>query len=153
MTNHRTKDQCILTFKPRGWRGRDAFEIAGYVQDSNGKIVYEIAGCWNKQLIAKAAGSGDGSLHPDASVAGPHSPSATPKYFLLWQNSEKPTVPFNLTLFAITLNDCHLFQLVGLILPHNLRWFRMNPNHIIKGCHIIPSNTILPNSIQSYPIL
>ena len=44
-------------------------------------------------------------------------------------------------------------QLVGLILPHNLQWFRMNPNHIIKGCHIIPSNTILPNSIQSYPIL
>ncbi|KAF8961157.1 hypothetical protein BDZ97DRAFT_1940113 [Flammula alnicola] len=34
ITNHRTGDQCILTFKPRGWRGRDAYEISGQVVDA-----------------------------------------------------------------------------------------------------------------------
>ena len=29
-----------------------------------------------------------------------------PEYILLWRNSEKPPAPFNLTPFAITLNDC-----------------------------------------------
>jgi hypothetical protein len=28
------------------------------------------------------------------------------EYILLWRNSEKPRAPFNLTPFAITLNDC-----------------------------------------------
>ncbi|TCD62525.1 hypothetical protein EIP91_006775 [Steccherinum ochraceum] len=107
ITNHRTKDQCVLTFKPRGWRGRDAYEISGYVMDADGEITYEIAGRWNSQLVARAVGTGVGSLHPDVSVSnnGLNSPSA-PEYILLWRNSEKPEAPFNLTPFAITLNDC-----------------------------------------------
>jgi hypothetical protein len=123
ITNHRTKDQCVLTFKPRGWRGRDAFEISGYVQDAEGNVTYEIAGRWNKQLIAKAVGSGDGFLHPDAPVAGPNSPSSTstPGYFLLWRNSEKPSAPFNLTPFAITLNDCPKDTLRPYICPTDCR--------------------------------
>jgi len=109
ITNHRTKDQCVLTFKPRGWRGRDAYEISGYVMDSNGTVTYEIAGRWNSQLVARAVGTGVGSLHPDVSIStsGFSSPSAPPpEYILLWRNSEKPSAPFNLTPFAITLNDC-----------------------------------------------
>lgn len=106
ITNHRTKDQCILTFKPRGWRGRDAYEISGYVVDANGTVTYEIAGRWNSQLVARQVGTGVGHLHPDVSVHGPSSPTSTPEYILLWRNSEKPTAPFNLTPFAITLNDC-----------------------------------------------
>ncbi|KAH8091395.1 Oxysterol-binding protein-domain-containing protein [Cristinia sonorae] len=109
VTNHRTKDQCVLTFKPRGWRGRDAYEISGYVMDSDGNVTYEIAGRWNSQLVARAVGTGVGSLHPDVSVptSGFTSPkTTTPEYILLWRNSEKPVAPFNLTPFAITLNDC-----------------------------------------------
>lgn len=120
ITNHRTKDQCVLIFKPRGWRGKDAFEISGYVQDADGDVIYDIAGRWNKQLIAKA-GSGAGFLHPDAPVAGPNSPSSTPEYFLLWRNSEKPLAPFNLTPFAITLNDCPQDTLRPYLCPTDCR--------------------------------
>ncbi|KAF4566138.1 hypothetical protein EYR40_002047 [Pleurotus pulmonarius] len=106
VTNHRTGDQCILTFKPRGWRGKDAYEISGLVRDSSGNVTYEIAGRWNSQLIARRVGTGSGLLNPDTSVVDPQSPSIQPEYILLWRNSEKPTAPFNLTPFAITLNDC-----------------------------------------------
>ncbi|GBE78765.1 hypothetical protein SCP_0116570 [Sparassis crispa] len=106
VTNHRTQDQCLLTFKPRGWRGKDAYEISGYVMDSDGTVTYEIAGRWNSQLVARAVGTGIGQLHPDVPVAVPTSPSPTAEYILLWRNSVKPPAPFNLTPFAITLNDC-----------------------------------------------
>ncbi|KAH9002232.1 Oxysterol-binding protein-domain-containing protein [Lactarius hatsudake] len=104
ITNHRTKDQCLLTFKPRGWRGKDAYEISGYVADAAGNIAYEIAGRWNSQLIMRPVGTGSGSLNPDQTIRGPNSPS-TQEFILLWRNSEKPPAPFNLTPFAISLNN------------------------------------------------
>ena len=122
VTNHRTGDQCILTFKPRGWRGRDAFEIAGKVVDASGRLVYEIAGRWNSQLIARLATDGSGHIHPDMSVSGPGSPSASSDYLLLWRNSEKPPrSPFNLTPFAITLNDCPKDTLKPYVCPTDCR--------------------------------
>ena len=95
----------MLTFKPRGWRGKDAFEITGRVLDASGHATYDIAGRWNSQLVARKAEAGRGDLPPDINVGGPASPSA-PEYILLWRNTEKPPAPFNLTPFAITLNDC-----------------------------------------------
>lgn len=76
--------------------------------DSEGTVTYEIAGRWNSQLVARAVGTGVGSLHPDVTVSnsGYSTPTKAPEYILLWRNSEKPTAPFNLTPFAITLNDC-----------------------------------------------
>lgn len=44
VTNHRTGETSTLTFKPRGWRGGNAFEIKGNVKDSGGNIVWDIAG-------------------------------------------------------------------------------------------------------------
>jgi hypothetical protein len=105
ITNHRTNDQCLLTFKPRGWRGKDAYEISGYVADAAGNIAYEIAGRWNSQLIMRPVGTGSGSLNPDQAIRGPNSPFSTPEFILLWRNSEKPSAPFNLTPFAISLNN------------------------------------------------
>ncbi|ESK93404.1 oxysterol-binding protein [Moniliophthora roreri MCA 2997] len=122
ITNHRTKDTCILTFKPRGWRGKDAYEISGQVLDSRGRVVLDIAGRWNSQLIARTAGSGTGELHPDLPVSGATSPSASPEFFLLWRNSEKPSgTPFNLTPFALTLNDCPKDTLKPYICPTDCR--------------------------------
>lgn len=121
ITNHRTNDECILTFKPRGWRGKDAYEITGQVRDSSGKVTYELAGRWNSQLIARMVGTGSGFLHPDVAVSGPTSPSATPEYILLWRNSEKPPAPFNLTPFAITLNDLPKDTLRPFICPTDCR--------------------------------
>lgn len=107
MLNHRTGDTCVLTFKPRGWRAKDSFEIKGQVFDAAGNVKYDIAGRWNSQLVARPAGNHAGELLPDVTVdSGPISPSAAPEYLLLWRNTVKPTAPFNLSPFAITLNDC-----------------------------------------------
>ncbi|EGN94271.1 hypothetical protein SERLA73DRAFT_171297 [Serpula lacrymans var. lacrymans S7.3] len=121
ITNHRTGDQCVFTFKPRGWRGKDAFEISGLVRDADGEVTYEIAGRWNSQLICRAVGTGSGFLHPDVPVSGPDSPNAVPEYTLLWRNSEKPVAPFNLTPFAITLNDCPEDTLKPFLCPTDCR--------------------------------
>ncbi|KAG1741680.1 Oxysterol-binding protein-domain-containing protein [Suillus lakei] len=121
VTNHRTGDQCVLTFKPRGWRGKDAYEISGVVRDADGEVTHEVAGRWNSQLICRAVGTGSGFLHPDATVSGPTSPNYTAEYVLLWRNSEKPTAPFNLTPFAITLNDCPDETLRSYLCPTDCR--------------------------------
>ena len=42
--NHRTGETCTLTFKPRGWRGANAFEIKGTVADASGSAAWDIAG-------------------------------------------------------------------------------------------------------------
>lgn len=118
--NHRTGDTCVLTFKPRGWRGKDAYEIFGRVADADGNVTYEIAGRWNSQLIARAVGTGYGVLHPDVSVQTPTSPSSQ-EYILLWRNTEKPPAPFNLTPFAITLNDLPEDTLRPIICPTDCR--------------------------------
>lgn len=103
VTNHHTKEKCVLTFKPRGWRGKDAFEIKGAVYDKNGKQSWEIAGRWNSQLVArKFRGGGKGDLNPDEQVVGDGPPLAQvdadqaheDEYVLLWKNSEKPPTPF-----------------------------------------------------------
>ena len=44
VTNHRTGEKCTLTFKPRGWRGGNAFEISGKVVDASGRDAWDIAG-------------------------------------------------------------------------------------------------------------
>lgn len=85
-------------------------------------MAYEIAGRWNSQLIARKVGTGHGQLHPDLTVSAPNSPSAKPEYILLWRNSEKPEgSPFNLTPFAITLNDCPLDTLKPYVAPTDCR--------------------------------
>ncbi|KAI0757752.1 Oxysterol-binding protein-domain-containing protein [Daedaleopsis nitida] len=120
ITNHRTGDQCVLTFKPRGWRGKDAYEISGYVADVNGNVTYELAGRWNSQLVARQVGTGVGQLHPDVAMGGSSSPSSN-EYILLWRNSVKPGAPFNLTPFAITLNDCPEDTLKPYVCPTDCR--------------------------------
>ncbi|KAG6853426.1 hypothetical protein C0991_004539, partial [Blastosporella zonata] len=132
VTNHRTGDQCILTFKPRGWRGKDAFEIAGEVIDSAGRVAYRLAGRWNSQLIASPASHTAHTLNPDLeldsdsstfpSSRGTSAAAAPPTHFLLWRNSEKRVgSPFNLTPFAITLNDCPKDTLLPYICPTDCR--------------------------------
>ncbi|KAG9000932.1 hypothetical protein FRB93_012537 [Tulasnella sp. JGI-2019a] len=107
VTNHRTGDKCTLSFKPRGWRSSSAGEIKGNVQDASGRVIWEIAGRWSSQLVARRVGSGKGDLLPDVSLSGnAASTLGQPEYLLLWRNTEKPHMPFNLTPFAITLNDC-----------------------------------------------
>ncbi|GAA6054540.1 hypothetical protein NBRC10513_006078 [Rhodotorula toruloides] len=106
VTNHRTGETCTLTFKPRGWRNSNAREIKGEVVDAQGNRKWEIAGKWDSQLVARRAGVGSGELAPDASLPTDHAGEVAPEYIRLWKNSPKPpNMPFNLTPYAITLND------------------------------------------------
>lgn len=107
--------------------------------DGKGKRIYEIAGRWNSQLIMRKAGEG-GVLNPDTSVSveslmGPFWPAGSSSsldncsseqdhgtYVLLWKNSAKlPQSPFNLTPFAITLNDVPGLSLRPFLPPTDCR--------------------------------
>jgi len=83
------------------------FEVTGRVLDASGNVRLDIAGRWNSQLVARVSGSGSGDLLPDVNWSAPASPTSEPEYVLLWRMpGDKPRLPFNLTPFAITLNDC-----------------------------------------------
>lgn len=104
VTNHRTGERCVLTFKPRGWRGSNACEVKGNLYDAQGNLQWEMAGRWNGQLVARRAGAGKGDLGPDEKI--PNTPAA--EYLLIWKiNQQPPNMPFNLTRFALTLNDAN----------------------------------------------
>lgn len=106
MTNHRTGERCVLTFKPRGWRGKDANEIKGAVFDAEGNLTWEIAGKWTTQLIARRAGIAAGDLPPDQSVSENVSSASSSPYLLLWRNNvQPPNMPFNFTKYAVSLNN------------------------------------------------
>ncbi|WFD18546.1 hypothetical protein MCAP1_000750 [Malassezia caprae] len=107
VVNHVTGDKCTLTFMPRGWRSSNAYEIKGHVTSASGNKVWDIAGRWNSQLLARRSNS-QGGLNPDSKHSGAD-PVASSKndneYLLLWRNSVKTDTPFNLTPFAVTLNS------------------------------------------------
>ncbi|KAG9301527.1 hypothetical protein G9A89_008379 [Geosiphon pyriformis] len=134
ITNHLTGDKCTLTFKARGWRGKDAYEIRGVVNDAQGTEVWEIAGRWNERLVARRSigarhSSNEHDLGSDAAAEsatlpneidnnGAISPTTIEKptnskslsrrtIHLLWKRATLPEEPilFNLTPFALTLND------------------------------------------------
>ncbi|SCV69967.1 BQ2448_1361 [Microbotryum intermedium] len=107
ITNHRTGHVCKLTFKPRGWRSSGAAEVKGKVMDKEGKEFWDLAGKWSSQLVARRVGAGSGDLAPDAAVPTNKDGDVPPEYIRLWKNSEKPTppLPFNLTPWAVQLND------------------------------------------------
>jgi hypothetical protein len=91
--------------------------VSGSVISSTGRQIYKVAGKWTKQLIASPIGSGEDILYPDMDV----SDSQSTQNILLWKNSEKPAAPFNLTPFAITLNDCPEKTLKPFICPTDCR--------------------------------
>lgn len=108
--NHRTGETCVLSFKPRGWRAKDSFEIKGVVKDARGSVKWDIAGSeftsllltsphsrakhshplssgWNSQLVARQSGVGHGSLEPDANLpttgGSATTPHIAPEYLLV----------------------------------------------------------------------
>ncbi|KAK9899188.1 hypothetical protein P389DRAFT_168108 [Cystobasidium minutum MCA 4210] len=108
ITNHRTGEKCVLTFKPRGWKASNACEIKGNVYDAKGSVVWELAGRWNGQLVARRAGASSSALNPDDKVPTGGGGNIHPEYLLIWKiNQQPPNMPFNLTRFALTLNDAN----------------------------------------------
>ena len=103
ITNHKTGDQCIVTFKPRGWRSGQVYEMSGLVTDKYGNKKWAIGGHWNSKVYGKKILSDD--MHIDKkATAVEGGPVDDGSKFLIWSAKPRPTVPFNLTSYAISLN-------------------------------------------------
>ncbi|CAG8732187.1 2909_t:CDS:2, partial [Racocetra fulgida] len=158
ITNHLTGDICVLTFKARGWRGKDAFEIRGYVKDSNNKEVWEIAGRWNERLVARRSDESLSTTNDDLGSTSTtvneapideillpsptHSSTSinTRPIYLLWKRNSLPEepLPFNLTQFAATLNDLP-DSLLNWIAPTDSR-FRPDQRAMESGLYDLASS-------------
>ncbi|KAI9003209.1 Oxysterol-binding protein [Gaertneriomyces semiglobifer] len=97
--NHRTNEECTLTFKPNssGWMGSGGKKgknlIVGTVKDRNGVIRWNIEGRWDEGLTATLVGTATGQA-----------PSTLP----LWRRAPLPPNPeknFHFTYFANSLNQ------------------------------------------------
>ncbi|KAJ1658071.1 hypothetical protein IWQ61_002635 [Dispira simplex] len=114
VVNHRTGETCRLTFKQSGWRGNNLYAIEGVSKDEQGLEQWEIAGKWNERLIARRINR----TRPDAPLSNNDvaldsedvqsiESHTRVKPILLWRATPipNPPIPFNLTEFAVTLND------------------------------------------------
>ncbi|CCH59005.1 hypothetical protein TBLA_0B01620 [Henningerozyma blattae CBS 6284] len=85
ITNHSTGDYCLLNYKARGWRANDAYEVRGEVFNVNDEKKWMFGGHWNDCIYGKREGGGE--------------------KFLIWKVKPRPVGPFNLTSYAISLNN------------------------------------------------
>lgn len=112
---HTTGDECLMTFKPRGWRSSGLHELKGTVTSGKGGApAWDIAGRWSSQIVARranATAATAANLDPDGNVdklsTDPTKPGndADPEMVLLWKYHPQPPGPFCLTPYAILLND------------------------------------------------
>lgn len=106
--NHTTGDVIQVDLKQRGWKASSAYQLSGVVTDKKGNASWAIGGHWNSKIFAKkVTGEFDKKrreLLIDANEGNSNDPHSGKK-FLVWQAAPRPKVPFNLTSFAITLND------------------------------------------------
>lgn len=103
ITNHTTGEKCVINCIPRGWRASQAYELNGHVFDKFGEKKWAIGGHWNSKIYGKRIGKNDSKADKKSAV---HStgPTEDGSKFLIWSPVPRPTVPFNLTTFAISLN-------------------------------------------------
>jgi len=104
ITNNQTGDKAILNFKPRGWRGASAYEMSGVIYNKKGEKVWSIGGHWNNRIFGKKVIKNDSSIDYSNKKINTK-PNEDGNKFLIWQMAPRPKVPFNLTSYAITLND------------------------------------------------
>lgn len=105
--NHTTGDIIHVDLKQRGWKASSAYQLSGVVHDKEGNTRWAIGGHWNSKIFAKKVSSDFNLKRKDLlvdSTDGTLDPESGSK-FLVWQVAPRPDVPFNLTSFAITLND------------------------------------------------
>lgn len=106
ITNKQTGDKAVLNFKPRGWRGASAYEMSGVIYNKKGEKVWSIGGHWNNKIFGKKVIKNDSSIdYSNKKISS--SPTEDGTKFLIWQSAPRPNVPFNLTSYAITLNEPH----------------------------------------------
>ncbi|CAI6380497.1 ASN_HP2_G0000700.mRNA.1.CDS.1 [Saccharomyces cerevisiae] len=107
VTNHTTGDYCMLHYKAHGWTSAGAYEVRGEVFNKDDKKLWVLGGHWNDSIYGKKVTARGGELTLDR-IKTANSAAGGPKLdgskFLIWKANERPSVPFNLTSFALTLN-------------------------------------------------
>ncbi|CAI4054676.1 oxysterol-binding protein related protein SWH1 SKDI_01G0900 [Saccharomyces kudriavzevii IFO 1802] len=107
ITNHTTGDYCLLHYRAHGWTSAGAYEVRGEIFNKNDEKVWVLGGHWNDSIYGKKVTSRDMELTLDR-IKTTNSAMGGPKLdgskFLIWKANERPSVPFNLTSFALTLN-------------------------------------------------
>lgn len=109
--NHTTGDYLVVDMKQRGWKASSAYQLSGYVYDASGKARWVIGGHWNSRIYARKVTGEVDSRRRDSLVDAKEVKDMDPyggNKFLVWQAAPRPKVPFNLTSFAITLNDLNI---------------------------------------------
>jgi len=87
--NFTTGDKCELKWKKCGWFGANRYEIEGDVVDSNGNIMLNIFGKWNKSIHAKWLFDG---LHPKGTTV------------CLWTKNPTQVGSHQMTPYSLVLN-------------------------------------------------
>lgn len=104
--NHATGDVIRVEMKQRGWKASSAYQLSGTVIDAQGTPRWTIKGHWNLKIFARKVTEENTKRRDSISESektgfDPYSGNK----FLVWQVAPRPDVPFNLTAFAVTLND------------------------------------------------
>lgn len=109
VTNHTTGDVIVVEMKQRGWKASSAYQLSGYVHDRKGNTHWAIGGHWNLRIFARKVSEVSDKGRRDSLIDSQEDKSGGDPYsgskFLVWQAAPRPKVPFNLTSFALTLND------------------------------------------------
>ncbi|CAN0195723.1 unnamed protein product [Lampetra fluviatilis] len=143
ITNHKTGDKCMLTFKPCGLFGKELHKVEGYILDKNKKKVSVIYGKWTEVLwsvdpgIYEVGKKNDkksteklAKLQAEADEADdiptpevPETVTVLPGSKLLWRVHPRPSNSiqmYNFTSFALTLNEMEK-EMEGLLAPTDCR--------------------------------
>lgn len=100
--NYTNGYKCTLKFKARGWRSDGAYEVRGTVFDKAENPQWIVGGRWNDKIFGKKLASREAELVSNGKAGDLGEKS---NRVLLWKVNPRPKAPFNLTAFAITLND------------------------------------------------
>ncbi|XP_030069518.1 oxysterol-binding protein-related protein 1 isoform X2 [Microcaecilia unicolor] len=128
ITNHKTGEKCVLSFKPCGLFGKELHKVEGYIQDKSKKKLCALYGKWTECLYSVDPATFDaykkndkknaeekknkqtGSTEEPDEMPLPDSESVhvIPGSSLLWKIAPRPlnsAQMYNFTSFAMTLNE------------------------------------------------
>uniref|UniRef100_A0A663MFI8 Oxysterol-binding protein n=1 Tax=Athene cunicularia TaxID=194338 RepID=A0A663MFI8_ATHCN len=129
ITNHKTGEKCILSFKPCGLFGKELHKVEGYIQDKSKKKLCALYGKWTECLYSvdpatfeaykkndkknaeeKKSGKQVGNTEEPDEMPLPDSESVyvIPGSILLWKITPRPpnsAQMYNFTSFAMALNE------------------------------------------------
>ncbi|XP_064026895.1 oxysterol-binding protein-related protein 1 isoform X3 [Pogoniulus pusillus] len=129
ITNHKTGEKCVLSFKPCGLFGKELHKVEGYIQDKSKKKLCALYGKWTECLYSvdpatfeaykkndkknaeeKKSTKQVGNAEESDEMPMPDSESVyvIPGSVLLWKISPRPpnsAQMYNFTSFAMALNE------------------------------------------------